>query len=100
MAQTQTGTKLVDVIVGAFKEITELSDNLRKETAKINNFNAPKQGFKIAQGFGVIIVKVTAASAALAPGAGANPSPLPDADAQLVVDALTTFVQVSAHNGP
>jgi len=95
LAQIQTGTPLVDVITNAFKEITALSDNLRKETAKINNFNAPKQGFKIAQGFTVIIAKVAAASAALAPGT--NPSPLPDDAALLVVNSLTTFVQVSHH---
>jgi glycopeptide antibiotics resistance protein len=90
IAQEQTGAKLVDVIVGAFKEVTALSDQLRIETQKINNFNAPIQGFKIAQGFSTIILKVTGYTAALV----GNPSPLPDADAQLVVDALTTFVQV------
>jgi hypothetical protein len=90
IAQEQTGAKLVDVIVGAFQEVTALSDQLRRDTEPINNFNAPFQGFKIAQGFSTIILKVTGYTAALA----GNPSPLPDADAQLVVDALTTFVKV------
>lgn len=88
----QTGKDLVDVINDAIKAVTEQSDNLRKETEKINNFNAPKQGFKIALGFGDIIANVIKASAALAPGT--NPSPLNDDDAKLVVKTLTTFVQV------
>jgi hypothetical protein len=88
----QTGKPLVDVITDAIKAVTELSDNLRKETEKINNFNAPKQGYKIAEGFTLIIKNVIEASAALAPGA--NPSPLNDDDAKVVVKTLTTFVQV------
>jgi len=90
----QTDDKpLVEVINDAIKAVTEQSDNLRKETEKINNFNAPKQGYKIAQGFGAIIANVIEASAALAPGT--NPSPLSDDDAKLVVKTLTTFVRVS-----
>jgi hypothetical protein len=90
----KTDKPLVDTINEAIKAVTELSDNLRKETAKINNFNAPKQGYKIAEGFSVIIKTVIEASAALAPGTSANPSPLDDDAAKTVVKTLTTFVQV------
>jgi len=91
----KTDKSLVDTINDAIKKVTELSDNLRKETEKINNFNAPKQGYKIAEGFSVIIKTVIEASTALAPGtSAANPSPLDDDAAKLVVKTLTTFVQV------
>ncbi|KAH8147611.1 uncharacterized protein LAJ45_08439 [Morchella importuna] len=85
-------------IVQAFKEITTLSDNLRIDTQKINLINAPLQGYKIAQGFAAIITRVGQASAMLSGGSSRKTrrqmAPLADADAQLVVGALTTFVQV------
>jgi hypothetical protein len=87
--------KPVERIQAAFKEITELSDNLRVETQKITLFNAAQQGVKITAGFGTIIVKITEYTARLGGSAyGYNPTPLSDADAQLVVQSLTTFVKV------
>lgn len=81
-------------IVQAFKEITTLSDNLRIETQKINIVNAPLQGYKIAQGFTAIITRVAQASTMLSGGSSAKTrrqmAALGDADAQLVVQALTT----------
>jgi len=81
-----------DQIVTAFKDITTLSDNLRVVTSGITLINAPLQGYKIAQGFSLIIQRVTPAVTMLA-NAASNPA-LGDADAQIVVDALTTFVRV------
>ncbi|KAG0558427.1 hypothetical protein KC19_10G027400 [Ceratodon purpureus] len=77
----------------AFKEITTLSDNLRMATLKINIFNAGQQGFVIAQGFTGIITKIAEYTAHI-PDPSSNPSPFDDADAKLVVESLTTFVQV------
>ena len=77
----------------AFKEITTLSDNLRIATLKITIFNAGQQGFVIAQGFTGIITKIAEYTAHI-PDPSSNPSPFDDADAKLVVESLTTFVQV------
>jgi len=95
-------------IVQAFKEITTLSDNLRIECQKINLITAPLQGYKIAQGFGGIIARVTQASDMLSGKPSSRKryeavdavqkrqaiAPLTDVEAQTVVAALTTFVQV------
>ncbi|BBN10080.1 hypothetical protein Mp_5g00760 [Marchantia polymorpha subsp. ruderalis] len=68
-----------------------MSEQLRVATQKINIFNAPQQGAVIASGFATIIQKV---SEGIVRVDRVTSGPLPDADAQLVVDALTTFVQV------
>ena len=80
-----------DKILQGFGNVTAMSDNLRKATEKINIFNAPQQGFIIAQGFTVIITKIAEGTTRVDAVTG---GPLPDADAKLVVDALTTFVHV------
>jgi hypothetical protein len=80
-----------DKILQGFSNVTAMSDNLRKATEKINIFNAPQQGFIIAQGFTVIITKIAEGTTRVD---SVVSGPLPDADAQLVVDALTTFVHV------
>uniref|UniRef100_A0A7I4AQQ5 Uncharacterized protein n=1 Tax=Physcomitrium patens TaxID=3218 RepID=A0A7I4AQQ5_PHYPA len=82
-------------IVLAFKQITTASDNLRKEVQLINIINAPLQGFKIAEGFAKIISAIAEYTIKINEGGVKNyNSPLPDADAQIVVQSLTTFVQV------
>ncbi|BFI12277.1 hypothetical protein MPTK1_4g06545 [Marchantia polymorpha subsp. ruderalis] len=84
-------TATTEKIVEGLKTVTDMSDQLRVATQKINIFNAPQQGAVIASGFAVIIQKV---SEGIVRVDRVTSGPLPDADAQLVVDALTTFVQV------
>ncbi|PTQ35235.1 hypothetical protein MARPO_0073s0099 [Marchantia polymorpha] len=86
-ALTATREKIVE----GLKTVTDMSDQLRVATQKINIFNAPQQGAVIASGFATIIQKV---SEGIVRVDRVTSGPLPDADAQLVVDALTTFVQV------
>ncbi|BFI32652.1 hypothetical protein MPTK2_4g07930 [Marchantia polymorpha subsp. ruderalis] len=84
-------TATTEKIVEGLKTVTDMSDQLRVATQKINIFNAPQQGAVIASGFATIIQKV---SEGIVRVDRVTSGPLPDADAQLVVDALTTFVQV------
>ncbi|PTQ30776.1 hypothetical protein MARPO_0120s0049 [Marchantia polymorpha] len=84
-------TATTEKIVEGLKTVTDMSDQLRVATQKINIFNAPQQGAVIASGFAVIIQKV---SEGIVRVDRVTSGPLPDADAQIVVDALTTFVQV------
>ncbi|PTQ26293.1 hypothetical protein MARPO_3318s0001 [Marchantia polymorpha] len=84
-------TATTEKIVEGLKTVTDMSDQLRVATQKINIFNAPQQGAVIASGFATIIQKV---SEGIIRVDRVTSGPLPDADAQLVVDALTTFVQV------
>ncbi|BFI12278.1 hypothetical protein MPTK1_4g06550 [Marchantia polymorpha subsp. ruderalis] len=84
-------TATTEKIIEGLKTVTEMSDQLRVATNKINIFNAPQQGAVIASGFATIIQKV---SEGIVRVDRVTSGPLPDADAQLVVDALTTFVQV------
>ncbi|BFI32701.1 hypothetical protein MPTK2_4g90130P [Marchantia polymorpha subsp. ruderalis] len=84
-------TATIEKIVEGLKTVTDMSDQLRVATQKINIFNAPQQGAVIASGFATIIQKV---SEGIIRVDRVTSGPLPDADAQLVVDALTTFVQV------
>jgi hypothetical protein len=93
--ELQAEPRPVERIQKALAEITTLSDNLRVETQKITLFNAGQQGIVITQGFATIIVKITEYTARIAGTAyGYNPTPFPDADAKLVVQSLTTFVEV------
>ncbi|BBN07810.1 hypothetical protein Mp_4g06550 [Marchantia polymorpha subsp. ruderalis] len=84
-------TATTEKIVEGLKTVTDMSDQLRVATQKINIFNAPQQGAVIASGFATIIQKV---SEGIVRVDRVTSGPLPDADAQVVVDALTTFVQV------
>ncbi|PTQ27552.1 hypothetical protein MARPO_0193s0017, partial [Marchantia polymorpha] len=84
-------TATTEKIVEGLKTVTDMSEQLRVATQKINIFNAPQQGAVIASGFATIIQKV---SEGIVRVDRVTSGPLPDADAQLVVDALTTFVQV------
>ncbi|PTQ31408.1 hypothetical protein MARPO_0112s0050 [Marchantia polymorpha] len=86
-ALTATTAKIIE----GLKTVTDMSDKLRVATEKINIFNAPQQGVVIATGFTTIIQKV---SEGIVRVDRVTSGPLPDADAQLVVDALTTFVKV------
>lgn len=93
LLQCVQGQTPAQQIVQAFKEITTLSDNLRIETQKINLVTALVQGPKISQGFAGIVARVGQASSMLA-GSPPPAGGLANADAQLIVNALTTFVQV------
>ncbi|PTQ31406.1 hypothetical protein MARPO_0112s0050 [Marchantia polymorpha] len=86
-ALTATTAKIIE----GLKTVTDMSDKLRVATEKINIFNAAQQGVVIATGFTTIIQKV---SEGIVRVDRVTSGPLPDADAQLVVDALTTFVKV------
>lgn len=97
-AEPSLKDSLAEKIVGAIKQITTLSNDLRVETEKINVFNAAQQGFKIDNGFAGIITKVSEATTAISRATNAHASPLSDDDAKLVVATLTTFVQVSVNN--
>lgn len=80
-----------DRIVQGIKKVTTMSDNLRVATLKIDLINAPLEGYTIAPGFACIFSNIASGSAAMAEEKG---GPLSDADAKLVVQSLTTFVQV------
>ncbi|KAG6552782.1 hypothetical protein Mapa_005730 [Marchantia paleacea] len=84
-------TATTEKIIEGLKTVTDMSDQLRVATEKINIFNAAQQGVVIATGFTTIIQKV---SEGIVRVDRVTSGPLPDADAQLVVDALTTFVKV------
>ncbi|KAG6556044.1 hypothetical protein Mapa_001985 [Marchantia paleacea] len=84
-------TATTEKIIEGLKTVTDMSDQLRVATEKINIFNAAQQGVVIASGFSTIIQKV---SEGIVRVDRVTTGPLPDVDAQLVVDALTTFVRV------
>lgn len=93
-----------NTVVGAFRSLTTTSANLRTEVEKINLLNAPLQGFKIAQGFGVIIRDVGVVIPMLATNRKRYESAdalvkrqgemYSVADARIIVVALTEFVKV------
>jgi glycopeptide antibiotics resistance protein len=78
-------------ILEGFDSVTTQSNNLRIAVETITIFNAPQQGFIIAQGFTSIIAKIAEGTTRVD---SVSTGPLSDDDAQLVVQALTTFVQV------
>jgi hypothetical protein len=78
-------------ILQGFDNVTTQSTNLRIAVQTITVFNAGQQGFIIAQGFTTIIAKIAEGTTRVD---SVSTGPLSDDDAQLVVQALTTFVQV------
>jgi hypothetical protein len=78
-------------ILEGFDNVTTQSNNLRIAVQTITIFNAGQQGFIIAEGFTTIIAKIAEGTTRVD---SVSTGPLSDDDAQLVVQALTTFVQV------
>ncbi|CAM6037228.1 unnamed protein product [Sphagnum compactum] len=78
-------------ILEGFDNVTTQSINLRIAVQTITIFNAGQQGFIIAEGFTTIIAKIAEGTTRVD---RVSTGPLSDDDAQLVVQALTTFVQV------
>jgi hypothetical protein len=78
-------------ILEGFDNVTTQSNNLRIAVETITIFNAGEKGVIIAQGFTTIIAKIVEGTTRVD---SVSTGPLSDDDAQLVVQALTTFVQV------
>jgi hypothetical protein len=78
-------------ILEGFDNVTTQSKNLRIAVETITIFNAGERGFIIAEGFISIIAKIAEGTTRVH---SVSTGPLPDDDAKLVVQALTTFVQV------
>jgi hypothetical protein len=78
-------------ILQGFDNVTTQSNNLRIAVQTITIFNAGQHGFIIAEGFTSIIAKIAEGTTRVD---SVSTGPLSDDDAQLVVQALTTFVQV------
>jgi hypothetical protein len=78
-------------ILEGFDNVTTQSNNLRIAVQSITIFNAAQEGFIIAEGFTSIIAKIAEGTIRVD---SVSTGPLSDDDAQLVVQALTKFVQV------
>ncbi|KAI0648390.1 hypothetical protein C8Q79DRAFT_925306 [Trametes meyenii] len=82
----------VTTVVDNIHTVTTLSDNLRVVCSGITATNIFTQGPALVAGFQGIVTTVTQVNEQMS--TISDPSPLGDDDAQLVVNALTTFVQV------
>ena len=88
-AASPNGNKLTEQIVQGFSDFTDKSYDLREAVADINSDNAWERASSVAPGLAGIKDKIIEGIDGLR---SATSGPLSDADAQLVVDALTTFV--------
>ena len=79
-------------IVGVFSMVTTMSHDLNVTVSQINELNGVTEGNKVAPGFQTIVNGVAKAASMLQNDPSRTELTL--ADAKLVVDALTTFVQV------
>jgi Leucine-rich repeat (LRR) protein len=78
-------------ILEGFDNVTTQSNNLRIAVETITIFNVGERGVIIAKGFTSIIAKIAKGTTRVH---SVSTGQLPDNDAKLVVQALTTFVQV------